>query len=53
MLQKRKRMVKALASDDMVFTMTAAYSAPGAKRVKKRDIIMKSGAPGGCPTSSL
>ena len=52
-VQNRKRIVKALASADIVLTIAATDSASGAKIVKKREIIMKRGAPGGWPTSSL
>ena len=53
MLQNRNSIVNALASADMAFTITAAYSGDGANMVNRREIIMNSGAPGGWPTSSL
>ncbi len=52
MLQKRNMIVAPLASADIALTIRAACCGP-ANIVKKRDIIMNSGAPGGCPTSSL
>ncbi len=52
MVQNRNRMVKALASADMMFTITAAPEGP-LKSVKIRPTIINSGAPGGCPTSNL
>ena len=53
MVQKRNRMVKLLASADIALIIFAAVSGPEAKMEKNRAIIMKSGAPGGCITSSL
>lgn len=50
MVQKRNRMVKALARAEMVLTARATYSVDGAKSDATRPIIMKRGAPGGCPT---
>jgi hypothetical protein len=47
-------MVNALARADMEFTIAATREVfPPAKRVKKRAMTMKTGFPGGCPTSSL
>ena len=50
--QKRNSIVKALARAERIFIITAALCGP-AKRVKNLPIIIKRGAPGGCPTSSL
>ena len=49
-LQKRKRMVNALASADIIFILMATFEVLPAKRVKKRPSSIKKGAPGGCPT---
>jgi len=47
-LQKRNNIVKALASDDMMFTIIATFEvSPPAKSVKKRPSSKKKGAPGG------
>ena len=51
-VQKRKRMVKELQSDDMTFTIIAEFSGEE-KIVKKRVIMRKSGAPGGWGTCNL
>ena len=51
-VQNRNMTVAPLASADIELTSTAACPGPP-NIVKKREIIMKSGAPGGCPTSSL
>ena len=53
-VQNRKRIVNALAKADMEFTIAATFATlPPAKRVKNLPIIIKTGFPGGCPTSSL
>ena len=52
MVQNKNMMVKALANADIELTSLAASVGPP-KRVKNRPIIIKSGAPGGCPTSNL
>jgi hypothetical protein len=53
-VQKRNRIVNALAVAESVFTVTATLvRSPPANRVKKRPSIIKNGAPGGCPTSIL
>ena len=46
------RIVNPLASADMEFISTAAFSAPP-NSVKNLPKSMKIGAPGGCPISSL
>ena len=46
-------MVNALASADMMLTNLATRVTSGAAMANIRAIIMKSGAPGGCPTRSL
>ena len=46
-------MVSALKSADMALTMTATCVGSEAKSVNMRAVIIKNGAPGGCPTSSL
>ena len=54
MVQKRKSMVRALASPDMALIIMATFEvSPPAKLAKNLPRIMKKGAPGGCPTSSL
>jgi len=54
MVQKRNRMVNALAMADNTFMVKATLvTSPPANRVKKRPSTMKKGAPGGCPTSIL
>jgi hypothetical protein len=53
MVQNRKRMVKALTSADMEFTITAAFFGFPPRMVKNFPTIIKNGAPGGWPTSSL
>ena len=52
MLQKRKRMVKALAKALRQFTATGTYSVD-TKALATRASNMNKGAPGGWPTSSL
>jgi hypothetical protein len=52
-VQNMNRMQKALASEFMALTISGTYSVEGASIVARRAIIMNSGAPGGCPTSSL
>jgi hypothetical protein len=52
-VQKRKRIVNALASAERAFTHIATCDVSDAKRLKKWPISMKNGAPGGCPTSSF
>ena len=52
MVQNKKRMVKELLSAERTLMEVAAYSI-GTKAEKRRPRIMKKGAPGGCPTSSL
>src|SRR5512133_2385446 len=53
-VQNRNMIVRALASPDMAFTIIATFeTSPPAKFAKKRARIMKRGAPGGWPTSSL
>jgi hypothetical protein len=54
MVQKRNRIVNALASADIAFTIAATFdTSPPANRVKNRARTIKTGLPGGCPTSSL
>ena len=54
MVQNKKRIVNALARADIEFTVDATFETlPPAKRVKNLPIIMNTGFPGGCPTSSL
>ncbi len=54
MLQKRNSIVSALASPDMALIIMATFdTSPPAKLAKNLPSIMKKGAPGGCPTSSL
>jgi hypothetical protein len=53
MVQKRNRIVNALASADNAFTHIATCEVSDAKRLKKCPISMKNGAPGGCPTSNF
>ena len=54
MLQNRKRIANALASADMELIIAATFETfPPANRVKNLAIIMNTGFPGGCPTSSL
>ena len=48
--QKRNKIVKALARADMMFTITGTCPVFVANMVNKRPMIIKSGAPGGCPT---
>ena len=53
-VQNRNRMQNALAMEFMPFTaMPTKSGLPAAKSVARRASIMNSGAPGGCPTSSL
>ncbi len=53
-VQKRNRIVNALARADIEFTIAATFEIfPPAKRVKNRAITINTGFPGGCPTSSL
>ena len=53
MVQKRKRIVNALASAERALTHIATCAVSEAKRLKKCPISIKNGAPGGCPTSSF
>jgi hypothetical protein len=54
MVQKRKRIVNALARPDREFTNRATISLLfPASKVNIRPTSRKKGAPGGCPTSSL
>jgi hypothetical protein len=54
MLQKRNIMVAAAARHDIMLTISATFSTlPKENWVKKLASIIKSGAPGGCPTSIL
>ena len=46
-------MQKALARQFMALTMWGTQCVEGANMVAMRAMSMKSGAPGGCPTSSL
>ena len=52
-VQKRNRMVNALASADSALTHMATCAVSEAKSEKKWPMSMKNGAPGGCPTSSF
>jgi hypothetical protein len=52
-VQKRKRMQNADAIAFIALIAAGTYSAAGAKSDAKRANIIKSGAPGGCPTSNL
>ena len=53
MVQNKNKMVKALAKADMELIITAALAGLPPNKEKKRPMIIKNGAPGGCPTSSL
>jgi hypothetical protein len=53
MVQKRNRIVKALASAERAFTHIATCVVSDANRLKKCPMSMKNGAPGGCPTSNF
>ena len=53
MVQKRKRMVKALIIADILFTICAMCALSEANNEKNLPIKLKSGAPGGWPTSNL
>ena len=53
MVQKRKRMVKALAKADMMLMNLATKVTFGAAMANILAMIIKRGAPGGCPTRSL
>ena len=53
MVQYKNSIVAALDKADNELTITAALLGSDAKSVKKRPSIIKVGAPGGCPTSSL
>ena len=52
-VQKRKRIVKALASAERALTHIATWVVSDANRLKKWPMSMKNGAPGGWPTSSF
>src|SRR5690554_383598 len=52
MVQKRNRMVNELLSADITL-MDTGTSSVGTNAENKRPMSMKSGAPGGCPISSL
>jgi hypothetical protein len=50
-VQKRNRIVNALTSPDIRFTIIATFSLfPKAKSEKNLPAIWNKGAPGGCPT---
>jgi hypothetical protein len=53
MLRYRNSIVKALNKAENAFTMNATLSGLGASMVNRRAISKNSGAPGGCPVSSL
>ena len=52
-VQNRKRIVNALQRADIAFTIAATWVGSEANSENRRPVIMKNGAPGGCPTSSL
>ena len=53
MLQNRNKMVVALSSALIVFTIRATCEGSLANCENRLAVSMKKGAPGGCPTSSL
>ncbi len=53
MVQKRNKIVNALAKADIELTIFAAFSAPPPNKMKNRPSNIKNGAPGGWPTSNL
>ena len=52
-VQNKNKMVNALHKADIALTNGATCDGSDAKSVNKRAVIMKNGAPGGCPTSNL
>ena len=53
MVQKRNKIVKALANAERAFTHMATWAVSEANRLKKWPMSIKNGAPGGCPTSNF
>ena len=53
MVQNRKRIHTALKRADIVLTIIATWLTSFANCVNRFAVIMKTGVPGGCPTSSL